>query len=213
VTGVGAEARSVGRPSAPLRVRLRTETTGWHIRVEAVADLPGSISTRGEYVAMLSRLFQLHSSLETELAAPRFRHDWRSVDVDMSAYLRAHLLAVDLMRLGARTPTRLPPPLPMTTFGRALGCLYVLEGSALGGRTVARLVRATLGEVPMSFLTGDGRSAPSPWLSVCSALTRFEALGGDGDAVVSGACDTFAVFADRLGRSAPSHPTATVGTT
>jgi heme oxygenase (biliverdin-IX-beta and delta-forming) len=210
MTGFDAEVSSVGQHSAPLRVRLRTETAEWHDHVESVADLPGSISTRDEYVSMLSRLYQLHSPLEAELAAPRFRRGWRSVGVEMSVHRRAHLLADDLMGLGATTPTRSPATAPWATFARALGCLYVLEGSALGGRTVAQFVRAAIGEVPMTFLTGNGRSSPSPWLSVCSALTRFEASGGDGDAVVSGACDTFAVFADHLGRYAPSHPTGTV---
>jgi hypothetical protein len=64
---------------------------------------------------------------------------------------------------------------------------------------VARVVRATIGEVPTSFLTGVGRPDPAPWLMVCGALELFEALGGDGDAVISGACETFAAFADRLG--------------
>jgi heme oxygenase (biliverdin-IX-beta and delta-forming) len=203
MTGVDAEEMYVGQHRVALRVRLRTETAGWHDRVEAVADVPGSISTRGEYVAMLSRLYELHFTLESELANARFREAWPSVGVNLFAHRRAHLLAADLTELGASMPAGSPGPDPFATFGHALGCLYVLEGSSLGGRTVARIVRSALGEVPVTFLSGKGRSGPSPWLTVCTALSRFDALGGDGDAVVSGACDTFAVFADHLERSAP----------
>jgi heme oxygenase len=123
--------------------------------------------------------------------------------------LRITLLPQDSTKPGSVsasiwTPTFVPTCWQLI-FGHALGCLYVLEGSSLGGRTVARIVRATLGEVPMTFLTGDGRSDPVPWLSLCNALARFEARGGDGGAVVSGACGIFAAFADHLNRRAPSQ--------
>jgi heme oxygenase len=202
MTEVGA--REIGQGAERLRVRLRVETAEWHDRVEAVADVPNSIQTRGAYVELLSRLHELHSPLEADLAAPRFHYDWLDLGVDVSSHRRAHLLAVDLERLGATTP-RARTPVRFATFGHALGCVYVLEGSSLGGRTIARLVRETLGEVPTTFLTGEGRTHPSPWQTVCGALTRFEAGGGDGDAVVSGACDTFAAFANHLGRGRPSQ--------
>jgi heme oxygenase len=192
---------------------VRVETAAWHHQVEAVADLPNSVHTRGEYVALLSRLYELHSSLERELAAPRFHDAWRSVGVDISAHRRAHRLEADLMVLGATMPTGSRESTPLATFGHALGSLYVLEGSSLGGPTVARIVRATLGDVPTTFLTGEGRSRPPPWLAVCAAMACFDARGGDGDAVVSGACDSFAAFADHVGRAGPSRTAGTVAAT
>jgi heme oxygenase (biliverdin-IX-beta and delta-forming) len=92
------------------------------------------------------------------------------------------------------------PAFLLSTFGHALGCLYVLQGSYLGGRTIADAVQATISEAPTSFLAGHGQSHPAPWASVCSALALFDAQRGDGDAVVSPACATFAAFADHLGR-------------
>jgi heme oxygenase len=201
----GAEAMPVRQHTTTLRGRLRAETAGWHDQMEAVADIPGSIRTRDEYVELLSKLYELHACFENHLAATRFHEAWVSVGVDMDAHFRANLLAADLVGLGASAPTSPMTSAPFATFGHALGCLYVLEGSSLGGRTVARIVRATLGEVPMTFLTGDGRSDPVPWLSLCNALARFEARGGDGGAVVSGACGIFAAFADHLNRRAPSQ--------
>jgi heme oxygenase (biliverdin-IX-beta and delta-forming) len=84
------------------------------------------------------------------------------------------------------------------TFGQALGCLYVLDGSALGGPTVARLVRAEIGEVPTTFLTGEGRHGSVLWRATCNALGRFDAQSSASDEVVDGACQTFAVFAEQL---------------
>jgi heme oxygenase len=194
-TAVGLEQRSFG-----LRGRLRVATSSWHSRVEAAADLPASIRTRDDYVDLLGRLYDLHAGFESRLAENRFDEGWRRVGVDLSRHHRAYLLAADLETLGTSATSGWPLSSPLSTFGHALGCLYVLEGSSLGGRTVARIVRATIGEVPTTFLTGIGRPDLAPWPMVCSALELFETLGGDGEAVISGACETFAVFADRLGK-------------
>jgi hypothetical protein len=50
--------------------------------------------------------------------------------------------------------------------------------------------------VPTAFLTGRGRN--HQWPAVRGALRRFDAQGGDGDAVVAGALSTFAIFAEQL---------------
>jgi heme oxygenase len=213
VTEVSTEAVPVGQDTTTLRGRLRAETARWHERVEAVADVPGSIRSRDDYVELLSRLYELHACLEGHLAAPGFHDAWRSVGVDIAAHRRASLLADDLVVLGASAPTGSLSSVPFATFGHALGGLYVLEGSSLGGRIVARLVRATLGDVPTTFLSGDGRSHPAPWSSTCQALACFDARGGDGGAVVSGACDVFAAFADRLSPGGPSHTITMVAPT
>jgi heme oxygenase len=196
------------RPAVGLRDRLRAETAGWHSRVEAVADLPASVATRDDYVDLLGRLIDLHAGFEIHLAAPAFDSGWRRVGVDIGHHARAFMLAADLQELGLTAKPQWVPSLPLLTFGRALGCLYVLEGSSLGGRTVARVVQAAIGDVPTTFLTGHGRPFVASWVSVCSALALFDTLGGDGDAVVAGACDTFAAFAEHLSRAPKSDLSA-----
>jgi heme oxygenase len=204
----GVIVAGLGRPAVGLRERLRAETADWHSRVEAVADLPASVATRDDYVDLLGRLIDLHAGFETRLAAPAFDSGWQRVGVDVGQHARAFLLAADLQELGVTAKPLRVPSLPLLTFGRALGCLYVLEGSSLGGRTVARVVQTAIGDVPTTFLTGAGRPFVASWLSVCTALALFDTLGGDGDAVVSGACDTFAAFAEHLSRAPKSDLSA-----
>jgi hypothetical protein len=55
--------------------------------------------------------------------------------------------------------------------------------------------------VPTTFLTGRGRD--QLWPALRRALRRFDALGGDNDAVVAGAVATFGVFARQLEALAP----------
>jgi heme oxygenase (biliverdin-IX-beta and delta-forming) len=189
---------SVQASDAGLRRRLRSETATLHDEVEALIDVPGSIRSRGSYVAMLGRFFAVHQSLEDLLAVRGFEQRWRRVGLDLDAHRRAHLLAADLSDLGHQGVTAAVALPPLRTFGQALGCLYVLEGSALGGPTVASLVRAAIGEVPMRFLTGENRPGLVLWRAMCDALGHFDARSREGDEVVTGACQTFALFADQL---------------
>jgi heme oxygenase len=186
-------AAHVGLPE-----RLRHETAACHRAVEALADIAGTIGNPADYVKLLRRLHGLHAGLEQLLAAEVWAPGWASVGVHLAAYQRAHQLTVDLDALGetATTPAIALPSLP--TFSHALGCLYVLEGSALGGRLVAGIIRAAIGDVPVSFLTGVGRPQTAPWTGLRRALRHFEDQGGDGDSVVSGARTTFAAFGVHL---------------
>lgn len=197
------EATTVGleRSAAGLRRRLRAETADWHDQVDAAVDLPASVCTRDDYADLLGLLYDLHLGFESPLAARVFSEDWRRIGIDIGRHFRAYLLASDLDGFGLSATSKWTPAFPLSTFGHALGCLYVLEGSSLGGRAIAGVVQATIGDVPTAFLTGHGRSNPAPWVSVCRGLAVFDALGGDGDSVVSGACATFAAFAHRLGRA------------
>lgn len=193
----GIRVIAVGATGLP--ERLRAETADWHEKVEAAADIAGRVRTRADYVGFLSRLGGLHTSFEAHLSAEPWSRDWAGVGVDIAAHCRAGLVVADLNELGMASMAT-PVLQPFPSFGQALGCLYVLEGSALGGRIVARAVRTVLGAVPTAFLTGQGRL--HQWPAVRNALRRFDAQGGDGDEVVAGAVSTFAVFAGHLAEPA-----------
>ena len=80
---------------------------------------------------------------------------------------------------------------PPRGFGEAVGCLYVLEGSALGGRVVARMLRARLGDIPTTFLL-DCAAEPGRWRRVRKALQSVPTA--DHPQVLRGADGTFAGF-------------------
>lgn len=193
---VVARAASDGLPEW-----LRAQTARCHDRVEAVADIRGRVRTRADYIDLLGRLAGLHTGLEAQLCAHVWDRAWVGVGINIAAHCRAGLLVADLGALGMTPGASMAQP-PFACFGHALGCLYVLEGSALGGRVVAGMVREAIGEVPMTFLNGRGRGGQ--WPAVRSALRCFEAQGGDRDAVVAGALATFDVFASQL--AGPATP-------
>ena len=185
-------------PTGELLERLRRETSGLHREVEEMTDLPGSISSREDYSGLLQRLHGFHTAVEVRLADPSWAVGWLDLGIALPAHRRAHLLSADLTSLGA-LPAKAPVRLPvLDNIGQALGCLYVVEGSALGGRVLAPAFRAVLGDVPTGFFDSDERMHPHPWRSVMAGLRKFDAAAGRADDVVLGAQGTFLAFGRHL---------------
>ncbi|WP_227497210.1 biliverdin-producing heme oxygenase [Planctomonas psychrotolerans] len=156
-----------------LPARLRRDTADLHASVESGTGLPDSIRTRSDYRALLQRMHAFHSAVETRLADPRWAGQWAGVGIDLTLHLRAHLLLDDLAALD--TPTVAVAQLDdIESFPTALGYLYVVEGSSLGGRLIGPAIRSTIGAVPTSFFESAGRSHPSPWRSVQKALRAID---------------------------------------
>jgi heme oxygenase len=185
-------------PAEELLVRLRRETSGLHRKVEEMTDLPGSVSTREDYVRLLGRLHGFHTAVEARLADSCWAAGWLDLEIALPAHRRAHLLSADLESIGAvpeKAAVRLPE---LDNIGQALGCLYVVEGSSLGGRVLAPAFRAVLGDVPTAFFDSDERMHPHPWRSVMAGLRRFDLTAGSADDVVLGAQETFLAFGRHL---------------
>jgi heme oxygenase len=156
------------------------------------------VQTTDDYVALLTRLYTFHMAAEQRLFAPWLRGEWVGLGIDILAYDRAKLLRKDLQALDAEVPfpsLLLPEP---TTFGQALGYLYVVEGSALGGRVLAPAIRDVVVDAPTSFYDSTGRDHPRPWREVVLALHQFEGNGGEPDEVVLGASVIFTAFGAHL---------------
>ena len=173
--------------------RLRRETADLHSAVETATGLPHSVHSRPDYLSLLYRLDGFHQAAELALADPRWADEWAEIALDPLRYRRAHLLENDLQAMQAPRPGPATPFGGIDDFPSALGCLYVVEGSALGGRVIGPAIRSAIGDVPTSFFDSADRGHPSPWRSLTAALRRFGQVG-DCRAVVQGARSTFLAF-------------------
>lgn len=175
---------------------LRQRTADLHQEVEDAVGLPGSVRSRADYVAVLERFLDLHLPLEQQLAAPAWSERWTELGVEVATHCRTDLLLDDLRRLGAE-PRRREAQVPrLRVFGEALGCLYVLEGSAIGGRMLAPALRAAAGDVPTAFFASEGRAQARGWQAVRAAL-RLAPVDLHEDAV-RGARAVFSAFGAHL---------------
>jgi heme oxygenase len=175
---------------------LRAGTADAHARLEQRLDLLDPDLTEERYRALLERLYGFHAPLERRLAALPLPADLAAP----TARPRSDLLARDLAVLAPDTaPAALPraaEPTPADA-AAALGCLYVLEGAALGGSVIAAHVRRVLRLTPetgLAFFTGDGRGTGSRWRRFRRSLELHPSAGGRPAAVVEGARATFAAL-------------------
>ncbi len=188
----------------PLLAHLKTQTTDCHAALEKTMDVFAHVQTIGDYTALLSRFLGLHEPLEDHLARAV---DWPSRGWNFEARRRAPWLRADLEALALSAEEIQKSPrcreLPaLTSVGAAVGCLYVLEGSALGGQMIARHFQAKLGltsERGLRFFTGFGEATVSQWRAFGQwAETETEAAKSDPTfppAAVAAARETFDCFA------------------
>ena len=169
--------------------RLRAATRSDHAATEAAVALLRAPVTAAAYRTFLRLTWGIMAPLEACLqCSPLASHR------GLALAGRTPLLAADLEAVGDRAallPLASTTPRAGTT-ARALGMLYVVEGSALGGAVLARLVTSHLPEAPTRYLRGYGDRTGASWRTVLGALgTHLTDHPHDEAAVIAGARETF----------------------
>jgi len=155
---------------------LKAQTRPQHDAAEASPAMRAVMSdalTRSEYRDHLARLLGFYAPLEPALGAVDGLRDWLP-DLDQRL-VKAGWLADDLRAFddGPMAPAGHAPPL---TPASALGALYVVEGSTLGGRLIERHLHRTLGVTPASgarFYHSYGEERGARWITFKAALDAF----------------------------------------
>jgi len=186
---------------------LRERTREAHVRAEACFALDRRLLDRSTYRELLLSLRAYHRPVEAALAVV---DGWERLEpaIDPEAYRRTNLLDEDLThfawepRVAANVRDGAPERPGCESLARALGCLYVLEGSARGGRIVAAEAGRRLPGVPVAFFSSAGRGPGADWGALQAALDAFGARGGRAavEEIVDGALETFDTFGAWLAR-------------
>jgi heme oxygenase len=188
--------------------RLRTGTAAEHAAVEDTLALLDPALDRSRLAEVLTRLHGFWRAAEAGLDewAARFPADAESVT--WSARRRAGLFAADLEALGA-APAPSEPELPQVHgTDAALGRLYVLEGSTLGGTFIDRHLAGlpALAEVRVRAFSPYGAETGAMWHAFRRSTRARVARGGDPDAMLAAATGTFRALAEWCQVSAPRRP-------
>lgn len=173
-----------------LRDALRLATEDVHERLHAHPGLAsvqaGAIDIKA-YTALLSRFYGFHRPFEITARLVPHRTTW---------------LERDLAALGVDADKRATLPrcaaFPETALHEyILGARYVVEGSALGGRGLARQLDDLLGVGVVAgrhFFSGYGAETGRVWRDYLTRLEAVPDVGMKWAAVVKGATETFAIF-------------------
>lgn len=80
------------------------------------------------------------------------------------------------------------------TIGFAMGVMYVIEGSSLGGRVIYKNIQKNLGydnESGAAYFSGYGDKTGSHWKNFMAALSEYEKEHNNADEIIAGASHAF----------------------
>lgn len=174
---------------------LKKETWPLHAKTEKAFDLKHRIATPAGYRNALAALYRLHEASGRALDDL----DWAGIEVDLDrSRQRLDWLRADLnyyqFDIGGLPPT---PALPLADEAEGLGCLYVIEGSMLGGEFINRAIQQRLGVTETTggrFFGGFGENTDAAWSKFVEALDRHP-VAAVGHRAAIGARKTFDLFA------------------
>jgi heme oxygenase len=176
---------------------LRTGTATEHEDVERTLGLLDPALTPSRLTEVLTRMHGFW------LAAEAGIEEWaRHCPADAAAVTwarrrRADLFTADLKALGAGPAAATPGLADVDGTDAALGRMYVLEGSTLGGTFIDRHLSGLpqFAGVRLRSFSPYGAETGAMWHAFRRTARDRVAAGGDADAMVASARDTFAALA------------------
>ncbi|TKJ33610.1 biliverdin-producing heme oxygenase [Blastococcus sp. CCUG 61487] len=177
---------------------LRTGTAAEHDDVERTLDLLDPALTRERLARTLDLMHGFWRSAEAGL--DRWAADCAddAEGVDWPRRRRAGLFADDLRALSTPASARAPELSPVAGTDEALGRMYVLEGSTLGGVFIDRHLAGLpeLSGVRVRAFSPYGSETGAMWAAFRRATRARVAAGGEPTAMLASARSTFTALAD-----------------
>jgi heme oxygenase len=173
-----------------LRQALREATSDAHERLHlhaGFAAIQNGTIELAQYRALLFRLYGFYQPFEAAMAIAAERSTW----------LQDDLAAVTVSGDTLATIPRCSAFPRFDTPASKLGALYVVEGSTLGGRTLARNLDRLLGSHVMAgrrFLVGRGSRTNAAWTAFLARLTAAGNTPTGRAEIVESAVTTFSIF-------------------
>ena len=195
MTALGIDAET----AAPLRFSLRAETAAAHAELEAALDLVGRVSDRQRFLQVLERFLGFHLTWEHAIG------QYPALRAFQEPRSRLPHLRRDLAALGrtnaeqAALPLCAPAAALVDSHAAAVGSIYVLEGSTLGGQVIGRAL-ADAGWAPrggLTYFTPYKARTGEMWRAF-GAWSEANVAVHERDLAVAGANRTFAVLQNWL---------------
>ena len=191
---MGPRRRQFQGEDVTVHCRLKSATADLHVEVESTLNLDEITKSAAAYSETLCILYCVFDHAYKELVDI----DFQPLKIDLGSIgRRRDWLAADLLALALPLPAPRSLGFELPTSGHGFGCLYVLEGSALGGRVISKRVKQTLGLGPATggaYFHGLGRQTARHWSDFLTALNTIPANSAMGADAEAGAIATFVAF-------------------
>jgi heme oxygenase len=173
--------------------RLKQDTQSLHLQLEATVDIERRLLSIDSYRDLLVRFYGFYAPLESRLA------EIAGIEVvGFQTRRKLPLLQSDLLYLGIVADDL--PDLPrcadlpaLDDVHAAFGCLYVIEGSTLGGQLIARQLHA-LGvdaDCGAAFFNSYRENVGMMWLNFKRTVEAQVRTGQEEDRTIASARQTF----------------------
>lgn len=150
-----------------------------------MAIMSPTVSTEA-YALYLNRMHDVIKNTE-ETIFPLLQH----IFTDLEERRKLPLINADLAFLNA-PKTEFKSPFALSgkiSVPFAIGILYVVEGSSLGGRFILKNLQTALGydQNGVSYFNGYGNKTGSSWKNFLNVLTTYEEQNNVGSEIIAGA--------------------------
>ncbi len=188
-----------------LLAQLKAQTADCHTALEDSMDVFRRVRTVEDYREVVRKFYTLYEPMEAKLSRAA---DWTAAGWDFEGRRKTSWLRDDLQALGVSAAElagwqRAPEPGVAEDFGAAVGCLYVIEGSTLGGQVIAKQLLEPLGittERGGKFFRAYGAETGRRWREFAQWAEQQAAQTPLEAAAVRGARQTFEEFARWMNR-------------
>lgn len=186
---------------------LRIKTSDSHKGLEALPISKSIVDpkiTVEKYALYLSLMHDVVQNLEKKIY-PMLS----DVITDLSERKKTQLILNDLRQIGVEKKQNFSPfkNVSEITAPFAMGMMYVVEGSTLGGRFILKNIQENLGfteENGASYFSGYGNKTGSFWKNYLNSLTNFEAENNSQEEIIAGADYAFQVITKHLSENSAS---------
>jgi heme oxygenase len=210
---MSTEVNTTTAQSQSLSDLLKIQIDGHHQSIESVKRFGRMFApdyTVAEYTELLQKFYGFFKPLEDTFQS---HPDWVQCLGDskfiLAERLRTTLLEKDLLALGlspeqvAQLPVcqKLPE---LSSKAQMMGCLYVLEGSTLGGQGIAKKLSGALQLAPdkgLAFYTGHGPETMPKWKAFKGVLDSSFSVEDDLPSIAQTAGATFEALANWMNAS------------
>lgn len=179
--------------------KIKEQTTQNHILLESCSLLKplsdGSL-TKEHYVKLLAKFYGYFLPIENKLN--QFV-EFKSYLPDFSSRRKVSWLKEDIDKL---ITDKLEPEIcketpEINSLSQAFGCLYVLEGSTLGGKVIAKTLFEKFGldsSNGAAFFNGYGTETGSKWKLFKEALLKYSCDCNEEEIIIGAANESFNKF-------------------
>ncbi len=173
-----------------LSTKIKEATSISHQEVEKkVVRRVRSIHSEADYADLLKHFYAYFNAVE-QAVAPYITSE---ILPDLAERRNASYIKADLEALGANVndlPLAIAPEI--NTVVQALGALYVLEGSIMGGPYIVQMLQKVGLSKGFSFFSGYGEASGQKWTAFIQVLNTIGQ--GEEQQAVNSANETFAKF-------------------